>query len=107
MVCFSKVLKLYDSSTKESCDEILYQSPVWLLSTIWMFHGRVLNRKINHLHEPSLRIIYRGSMSSFHELFQKDFFFTIHHRSIKSLAIELYKINENLSNEIMSSISPP
>ena len=24
---------------------------------VWMFHGRVLNRKIDHLHERSLRIV--------------------------------------------------
>ena len=74
---------------------------------VWMFHGRVLNRKINHLHERSLRIVYKDSISSFHELFQKDHSFTIHHRNIQSLAVELYKIKENLLNEIMSSIFPP
>ena len=30
---------------------------------VWMFHGRVLNRKINHLHECLLRIVYRVSTS--------------------------------------------
>ena len=35
---------------------------------VWMFHGRVLNRKINHLHERSLQIVYRTSISSLHEL---------------------------------------
>ena len=30
---------------------------------VWMFHGRVLNRKINYLHERSLRIAYEGSIS--------------------------------------------
>ena len=74
---------------------------------IWMLHGRLLNRKINHLHEHSLRTVYKDSVSSFHELLQKDHSFTIHHRNIQSLAIELYKIKENLSNEIMSSIFPP
>ena len=59
---------------------------------VWMFHGRVLNRKINHLHERSLRIVYKDSISSFHELLQKDHSFTIHHRKIQSLANELYKI---------------
>ena len=74
---------------------------------VWMFHGRVLNRKINHLHERSLRIVYKDSISSFHELLQKDHSFTIHLTNIQSLDIELYKIKENLSNEIMSSVFPP
>ena len=26
---------------------------------VWIFHGRALNRKINHLHERSLRIVYK------------------------------------------------
>ena len=29
---------------------------------VWIFHGRVLNRKINRLHQRSLRILYRDSM---------------------------------------------
>ena len=70
---------------------------------VWIFYGRALNRKISH----SLRIVYKDNISSFHELLQKDHSFTIHHRNIQSLAIELYKIKENLSNEIMSSIFPP
>ena len=39
-------------------------------------------------------------------MLQKDHSFTIHERNIQSLAVELYKIKENLSNEIMSSIFP-
>ena len=74
---------------------------------VWMFHGRVLNRKINHLHEPSLRILYKDSISSFYVLLQKDHFFTIHYRTLKSLAIELHEMKEILSNEIMSSIFLP
>ena len=29
---------------------------------VWIFHARILNRKINHLHERSLRIVYRDSI---------------------------------------------
>ena len=47
-------------------------------------------------------MVHRDSKSSFHELLQKDHSLTIHHRNIKSLAIEPYKIKENLLNEIMS-----
>ena len=34
----------------------------------WMFYGRVLNRKTNHLPERLLRIVYRESISSFRKL---------------------------------------
>ena len=71
---------------------------------IWMFHGRGLNNKINHLHERSLRIVYKDNNSSFKELLKKDNSFTVHHRNIQSLAIELFKINVNLSNTIMDDI---
>ena len=40
-------------------------------------------------------------------MLQKDHSLTIHHRNIQRLAIELYKIKENLSNKIMSNIFPP
>ena len=71
---------------------------------VWMFHGRKLNRKINHIHERSLRILYGDYKSSFTELLKKDKSVCIHHRNIQTLAIELYKVNQNLSNEIMNNI---
>ena len=71
---------------------------------IWMFNDRNINRKINHLHERSLRIVYKDNKASFEELLRKDNSVTIHHRNIQSLAIELYKIKENLSNTIMNNL---
>ena len=56
---------------------------------VFMFHGRVLNRKINQLHQRSLRIVWKGIINKFHEFLQKDHSFTIYHRNIQSLAIEL------------------
>ena len=54
---------------------------------IWIFHSRGVNNKINRLHERSLRIVYKDNISSFKDLLKKDRSFTIHQRSIQSLAI--------------------
>ena len=69
-----------------------------------MFHGRGLSNKIDHLHERSLCIVYKDNKSSFKELLKKDSSFTVHRRSIQSLAIELFKVKVNLSNKIMDDI---
>ena len=69
-----------------------------------MFCSRKLNAKINHLHHRALRIVYRDYVSSFEELLKVDCSCSIHHRNIKFLAIELYKVRNNLSPEFMSDI---
>ena len=56
---------------------------------IWMFHGRGMNNKINHLHECSLRIVCKDNNSSFKDLLKKDNSFTVHQRNIQSFDIEL------------------
>ena len=71
---------------------------------IWMFHSRGVNNKINYLYERSLRIVYKDNISSFKDLLKKDRSFTIHQRNIQSLAIELFKVKGNLSNNIMYDI---
>ena len=50
---------------------------------IWMFQSRIMNSKTNHIHERALRLIYSG------QLLKKDQSFSIHHKNIPSLAIEL------------------
>ena len=69
---------------------------------IWMFHGRIVNKKINHLHERALRIVYKDYISSFEDLLKKDKSVTIHHKDIQSLT----KVKQNLSNSMLSNIFP-
>ena len=73
---------------------------------IWMFHNRELNRKINHIHERALRIIYRDNSSSFTELLKKDNSVCVHYRNIQSLAIELYKVKHTILNSLILDIFP-
>ena len=69
-----------------------------------MFHSRGINNKINHLHERSLRTVYKDNIRSFEDLLKRDRLFTIHQRNTQSLAIELFKVKGNLSNNIMYDI---
>ena len=62
------------------------------------------NSKINNLHERYLRIVYKDNISSFEELLKKDKSFCIGHRNIQPLAIELFKVKNNLSNRITCDI---
>ena len=71
---------------------------------LWMFHSRKLNNKINKLHERALRIVYKDDYSTFNDLLARDGSCTIHHHNLQLLAIEMYKINNNLSPEFMHDI---
>ena len=64
---------------------------------VWMCHNRTLNNKINRLHERALRIVYKNTNLTFQELLEKDGSFTIHHKNLQKLAIEMYKIKKHLS----------
>ena len=56
-----------------------------------------LNNKINKLHERALRIVYRNNELSFQEILDKDNSVTVHQRNLRKLAIEMFKVNHNLS----------
>ena len=71
---------------------------------IWMFHSRNLNNKINRLHERCLRVIYNDKTSSFEQLLENDNSVSIHYRNIQALAVEMYKVTNGLSPEIMRRI---
>ena len=72
---------------------------------IWMFCGsRRLNRRINQIHERGLRIVYRDYVSSFEELLRKDESVCVHHRNIQFVAIEMFKVKNNLSSKMMRDL---
>ena len=62
-----------------------------------MNHSRSLNTKINKLHERALRVVYKDENLTFEQLLERDNSVTIHHRNLRKLAIEMYKVKNNLS----------
>ena len=73
---------------------------------IWMFHSRQLNNKINKLHERALRIAYKDPNLSFEQLLILDKSVCIHHRNLRRLAIEMYKIKENIAPTPIQELFP-
>ena len=69
-----------------------------------MFHSRKSNNKINFLHERALRMIHNDQISSFQELLEKDHSFTVHHFNIQSLAIEMFKVINNIAATIIDDL---
>ena len=71
---------------------------------VWMCHSRGLNNRINKIQEKALRIVYNDHISTFEELLDQDNSVTIHNRNIQLLAIEIYKVVNGISPEIMKEI---
>ena len=71
---------------------------------IWMVYNRSRNRRIYHLHERALKMVYNYKLT-FKELSQKDRSFTIHHYNIQTLRIELHKLYHDLSQTIPNRYS--
>ena len=71
---------------------------------IWMFHDRLVNEKINKIHERALRIVYKDSCPSFEDLLKKAESVSIHERNLKLLAIEIFKTQSTLNLSFMKQI---
>ena len=71
---------------------------------IWMFHSRTLINRINSLQERCLRLVYNDNISSFNELLAKDGSICFHHRNIHVLAIELFKLKNDLSPDFLNQV---
>ena len=69
---------------------------------VWMFCSNTSNNKINHI--QALRLVYQDYSSTFEELLVKDKLLCFHHRNIHQVAIEMYKVKNDLSPPFMKDI---
>ena len=74
---------------------------------IWIYCQRQSNTLINKIHERALRIAYNDYVSSFETLLEKDGSLSTHQRNIQSLAIEIFKTNNDLNPTFMKEIFRP
>ena len=73
-------------------------------SLIWMFCSKKSTKKINAVHERSLRIIRNDCESLYPLLLDEAHQITFHQRCINSLMIEVYKHLNGHSPDIMNDI---
>ena len=73
---------------------------------IWMSHNRTKNNETNRLYERCLCLLYSDKKSSFHDLIEKNGSVFIHHRNLRALTTEMYRIYNGMAPEIVTEIFP-
>jgi len=100
----TRILNFLDLQKRKILLQSFFESQFKYCPLVWMFYGRKINTKINHLHERALRMIYNDYDTSFEGLLERDNSFTVHENNVKRLLIELYKVANGLSSQIFSNI---
>ena len=97
----SRITPHLDFKKKKLLINSFFMSQFNYCQLIWMCHNRTKN-KINRLHERCLRLLYNDKKSSFHDLLEKDSSVSIHHRNLRALATEMYRIYNGMAPEIVT-----
>ena len=100
----TRIKKYLDFHKMRVLFKAFFESQFKYCSLTWMFHSRKTSKGINQLHERALRLIYNNYELTFEELLDKDGSFCVHHYNIQTLAIELYKVYNNLSESFFSDL---
>ena len=74
----TRVLPYMSLSKKKILMNSFFNSQFSYCPLICMFHSRIMNNKINRLHERCMRLIYEDKTSSFEELLEQDNCFDTH-----------------------------
>ena len=104
VTALARLVKLITFEKKRILKNAFIESQFSYCPLVWMFCSRNMNRKINHIHERALRLVYLDYTSSFEDLLKKDGTVSIHHRNIQLVAIEMFKVKNGLNIEIMQSL---
>ena len=98
----ARIANYMDISKRHHIMNAFILSQFWYCLLIWMFHSRKFNHRINEIHECALRVVYNDQQFSFEELLEIDNSFSIHKRNHQKLVIEMFKVNNGLSVQVIS-----
>ena len=101
-----RVTPYLNLSKRKILMNVFFSSQFSYCPLIWMCHSRIINKKINSLHERCLRIIYGDKQSPFEELLEKDISVSIHERNIQILATEMYEVSKGMSPPQITELFP-
>ena len=104
LYALARISKYLNNSKLKIIMKTFVQSQFNYCPLLWMSHNRILNNKINKLHERALRIVYKNDTFTFQELLDMDNSVTVHQRNLQKLATEMYKIKHHLSPLPMQEI---
>ena len=96
MSALARMVKIISLEKRKLLMRSFIESQFSYCPLIWMFCSRKMNRKINHIHERALRLVYDDYMTPFEELLFKDKSVSIHHRNLQKVAIEMFKVKNEL-----------
>ena len=99
-----RVCHILNLECRKSLLQALIESQFGYFPLVWKFYSRHENNRISHLHERALRSVYNDYELTFENLLELDNSVSIHHRNIRLLSIELYKVKHNISNQVMSEL---
>ena len=102
VTALSRLIKIVPLEKKKVLMNSFITSQFSYCPLIWMFcYSRNLNKRINHIHERGLRMVYQDYTSPFGDLLIKDGSVCIHHRNIQLVAVEMFKVKHGLCPKIL------
>ena len=104
VTAMARLAKLIPFEKKRILMNSFIESQFSYCPLVWMFCSRGTDRKINHIHERALRMVYLDYTTSFTDLLKKDGSVTIHHRNIRLVAKEMFRVKHDICPEIIKSL---
>ena len=102
----SRVATYMNFENKKTLMNAFFKAQFNYCPLVWMLHSRRLNNKVNRLHKRCLRVVHNNNQSTLQELLDLDNSVSIYHKNLQCLAIELYKIFNGISPDIMKDVFP-